>query len=118
MPFRFRKFPVYEEAIEFHRLVIRITREFPREFDYLKLQMRRAALSVILNIAEGSAKGSDKDFNRFLSISLGSLDETIAGSEVSLREGLITKDTFDLLENKALNISNQLSGFSKLLKRS
>ena len=118
MALRYRKFKVYQDAIEFHRLIIKITKNFPKEFDYLKSQIRRAALSVVLNIAEGSAKNSDKDFNRYLGNSLGSIDETVAGCEVSLQENLISKESFLDIETHALSISNQLGGFSKKLRNS
>ncbi len=116
MPLRYRNFKVYQDAIEFHRLIIRITKEFPKEFDYLRSQIRRAALSIILNIAEGSAKNSDKDFNRYLGNSLGSVDEVVAGCEVALKENLISQEIFNEIEKKAIDISNQLGGFSKRLK--
>lgn len=75
---RYRNFKVYQDAKEFHKLVVKLTAKFPRDFDYLVKQTRRSSLSVILNIAEGSAKNSDKDFNRYLGNSLGSINETLA----------------------------------------
>src|SRR3989344_6015848 len=84
MPFRYRNLRVYQEAISFHRLVVAITKKFPHDFDYLRKQMRRSSLSVILNIAEGSAKNSDKEFGRYISIALGSINESMAGCEVAL----------------------------------
>ena len=86
MAFRYRSLRVYQEAIAFHRLIVKRTKQFPREFEYLKNQVRRSSLSVVLNIAEGSAKNSDKDFNRYLVISLGSINESMAGCEVALIE--------------------------------
>ena len=118
MTLRYRNFKVYQDAIELHQLIVKITKEFPKEFDYLKNQIRRAALSVILNIAEGSAKNSDKDFNRYLGNSLGSINETMAGCEVALKENLISQEIFNKIEKKAVNIGNQLGGFSKRLKNS
>ena len=118
MSLRYRKFKVYQGAIDFHRLIIKNTKQFPREFDYLRNQIRRAALSIILNIAEGSAKSSDKDFNRYLGNSLGSVDEAVAGCEVALKENLIFQKNFEDIEKRAINISSQLGGFSKILKNS
>ena len=115
MAFRFRKFRVYQEAIEFHRYIVKITKSFPKDFDYLTKQLRRASLSVVLNIAEGSAKNSDKDFRRYIGNSLGSLNETIAGCEVALVENLISAKDFNLCETLALNLTNQLGSFSKKL---
>ena len=56
--------------------VYRITKEFPRDERYgLTAQIRRAAVSVVANIAEGAAKRGPKEFRRYLDISLGSLSE-------------------------------------------
>ncbi len=79
--------------------------------------MRNGSLSVVLNIAEGSAKRSDKDFNRYIENSLGSINETMAGYEVADKETLINKDEFKEAEERALNITNQLGGFSKKLRQ-
>ena len=117
MAFRFRKFRVYHEAIEFHRFVVKLTKSFPVEFDYLRKQLRRASLSVVLNIAEGSAKNSDKDFRRYIGNSLGSLNEAIAGCEVALIEKLISANDFNSVEKMAENLINQLGSFSKKLNR-
>ena len=108
---------VYQEAIDFHRLIVRLTKKFPHEFDYLKNQVRRSSLSVALNIAEGSAKNSDKDFNRYIAISLGSINESMASCEVAFKEALISKEDFDVAEKAAENLTNQLGSFSKKLKR-
>ena len=115
MAFRFRKFRVYQEAIEFHRLIVRMTKSFSKDFDYLIKQLRRASLSVALNIAEGSAKNSDKDFRRYIGNSLGSLNEAIAGCEVALVENLINQKDFSNLEKSADNLVNQLGSLSKTL---
>ena len=116
MAFRFRKFRVYQEAIEFHRCIVKLTKNFLLDFDYLRKQLRRASLSVVLNIAEGSAKNSDKDFRRYIGNSLGSLNEAIAGCEVALVEKLVSASDFELAEKMAENLINQLGSFSKRLK--
>src|SRR3989344_5674948 len=116
MPFRFRDFKVYKDAIEAYKFIVQITKDFPREYYHLMEQLRRAALSVVLNIAEGSAKNSDKDFNRYIGNSLGSVDEAIACSEVALMEHLISELQFNDFGKLGLEISNQLGGLSKKLK--
>src|SRR3990167_8482734 len=118
MTFRFRNFKVYQDAIIAYKFIILITKNFPRDFEHLKAQIRRAALSVILNIAEGSAKNSDKDFNRYVGNSLGSINESMAGCEVALSEQLITAQEFDTAEKAAENLANQLGSFSQKLKKS
>ncbi len=118
MSFRYRKFPVYQKSLELHKLVVHITMRLPEEFGYIQNQVRRAALSIVLNIAEGSAKSSDKDFNRHLGIALGSADEVVAGCEVMFSENLISKKEFGEIEFIANEIIKQLGGFSKKLKQS
>jgi four helix bundle protein len=90
--------------------IYRMTREFPREEIYgLTSQMRRAAVSVPANIAEGSARESKKDYLHFLYIARASLTETqyllhlagrldyISSSEVSDRIGQQSRRTYGCL---------------------
>ena len=116
MNFRFTKFKVYAEAKELHRITVNLTRKFSKEYAYLKEQLRRASLSIILNIAEGSAKKSDKDFNRYLENSLGSVNELAAGFDVAFDQKQITEEELKLVLQKALSVKNQLGGFSKKLR--
>ena len=67
---------VWKEAIRFVKCVYEATSSFPRNERYgITDQMRRSAVSVPSNIAEGAARGTTKEFIRFLYISLGSLSE-------------------------------------------
>lgn len=116
--FRFLKFKVYKDAKLFYREIVKITKKFPRQYWNLGDQMRRSSLSVILNIAEGSGKSSDKDFNRYLDNSLGSINETAAGIDVASDENLISDKQRSILFNDAKQIADQLGGFSKKLKSS
>ena len=93
-----------------------LTRNFPRDFNHLREQARRASLSAVLNIAEGSAKNSDKDFNRYLGNSLGSVNEVEACLEVAHYLRLISEDEFNQGSERYELIANQLGGFSKKLK--
>jgi four helix bundle protein len=79
--------------------------------------MRRSSLSICLNIAEGSAKRSDKDFNRYIEIALGSINETVAAIDLCFGEKLLTKEKFDQHLKQAENITRQLGGFSRSLKK-
>lgn len=66
----------WQEAMSLVKEVYRITASFPRDELYsLTSQMRRAAVSIPSNIAEGAARTGDKEFLQFLSISRGSLSE-------------------------------------------
>ena len=73
--FRFRKFGVYQQSRIFRNKLKKFTDEnFPKSEQYsLTSQLLRALNSVILNIAEGSDRGTDKDFAHFLNLSHNSL---------------------------------------------
>jgi len=116
--FRFLNFKVYQDSKKFYNRIIELTEKVPEKLEYLVLQLRRSALSVILNIAEGSAKKSDRDFNRFIENSLGSINESLACLEIILEHGLITKETFHDLFLQGESIAKQLGGLSKKLKSS
>ena len=116
MAFRFRNFKVYQEAKFLHKEIVILTNKFPRQYWYLIDQLRRSSLSIILNIAEGSSKQSDKDFNRYIAIALGSVDETAASLEIALDLELISLEQFKEFEGRLEILSRQLGGFSKFLK--
>ncbi len=68
-----KELTVWNKSIELVVEVYRLARLLPRKETYaLSDQMRRAAASIPSNIAEGNARGSEKDFSRFLSIAQGS----------------------------------------------
>ncbi|PIY92162.1 MAG: four helix bundle protein [Candidatus Magasanikbacteria bacterium CG_4_9_14_0_2_um_filter_42_11] len=69
--------PLFEKADLLAELVYDVTKDFPKHERYgLTSQLRRAGLSVILNIIEGFARQGEKEFRRFLIIAFGSLKET------------------------------------------
>ena len=111
--FRFRNFQVYKDAKGFNVKIFRVSKSFALE---LRSQIVRSALSIVLNIAEGSAKKSDKDFNRYIENALGSVNETVAALEVVLDIELISLDLFSELLTEAEAIAKQLGGLSKKLK--
>jgi four helix bundle protein len=98
------------------RFMVLLTKKFPREYWELGDQVRRCSLSICLNIAEGSAKRSDKDFNRFLEIALGSVNEAVAVLDIAQNEKLISRELFLKHFMQAEIITKQLGGFSKKLR--
>ena len=114
--FRFRQFKVYKDAKTFRRLVVEMLNKFPMKGHFaLQRQVDRASLSIVLNIAEGSAKRSDKEFARFLEISIASANEVVAAFDIAQDDRIITQEDFDLIEKEAANVVKQLSGFKKTL---
>ena len=87
---------VWKEAMDLTAAVYLLTRSFPKEELYgLVSQMRRAAVSVPSNIAEGAARGSPREFIQFLYISLGSLAELETQFLLSKRLGFVENSEMD-----------------------
>lgn len=88
--FKFEDLRVYQESLVFVAFVFRITKIWPTPYKFtLADQLQRAALSIALNIAEGSSR-TTKDFAHFLSISRGSCYECVAILTVARNEKLVT----------------------------
>ncbi|MEK7449835.1 MAG: four helix bundle protein [Planctomycetota bacterium] len=114
--FRFLEWSVYKESKKLFKIVYNFVDKLPDKVRFdLGRHMLRAAFSVILNIAEGSGKSSDKELNRYFDISIGSLNETVAAADVLKDNNLISDEVFDLVKEKAESISKQLGGFKKTL---
>lgn len=95
----YKKLIMWQKASLFVETVYDATKSFPKDEVYgLTSQLRRAALSVVLNIIEGYARNTKGDFKRFLDISLGSLSESEYLLEFSLKLGYLTQQTYDLVE--------------------
>ena len=87
----YRNLVVWQKAMELAKKVYLVTRNFPEEEIYaLTSQVRRSAVSVPSNIAEGKGRGTGKEFIQFLRIALGSLYELQTQLELSMRIGYIT----------------------------
>lgn len=116
--FRFEKLAVWQKAFEFADAVYAITKSFPTDERFgLTSQMRRAAVSISSNIAEGSGRGSDKDFARFVEIAYGSLMEVVSQSQVALRQSLLDQLARDALYHRAEELARMLSGLKNSLLR-
>jgi len=111
--FRFRNFPVYKDARQFRKELKQLSKKkFPKEEDYiLKPQLWRALDSIILNIAEGADKHSDKDFSHFLNTALGSVNEVVACLDCALDDGHINDSEHQECLDKAENLIRQLKAF-------
>ena len=114
--FRFLEWEVYKYAQEAFIEVVEIVRKLPADLRYtLGSQIIRSALSVVLNIAEGSGRITDKEMSRFFDISIGSINETVAGLDSLLKLKHASKEELIRLFAKYESISRQLGGFKKKL---
>ncbi|HXI72577.1 MAG TPA: four helix bundle protein [Verrucomicrobiae bacterium] len=114
--FNFEKLEVWQEAIDFADSVYASTRTFPDEERFgLTNQMRRAAVSISSNIAEGSSRSSRPDFARFVEIATGSLFEVVSQATISKRQGFLSENDFNLLYSACEKQSKMLSGLRRSL---
>lgn len=114
--FRFRNFQVYKDAREFRLELKKLSEKLPKEENFrLKDQLLRAMDSILLNIAEGSDRGTDKDFAHFLNTAHTSLNEVISCLDLMLDDNYISGDEHDKFLNKCDNLGNQLTAFRKKL---
>ena len=108
--FYFRKLDVYQNAKKLSHYVCRLIKNYPADerFD-LCSQLRRAVMSVPINIAEGFGRFSSKEKAHFIEIAFGSLTEVLCELELSLDEHYISDAEFVEAENQIILISKQLS---------
>lgn len=104
-----RKLRVYAAADELAIRIYAETRAFPMEERFHPCaQLRRAAVSVVCNIVEGSARRSGREHVHFLNIAAGSLAETRYLVDLSARLGLLSQGAAAALEQSAAAVASQL----------
>lgn len=117
MSFRFEKLEIWQEARQFVSKIYKLTKSFPRDERFgLVDQLRRAAVSIALNIAEGSDRKSDLEFKRFLRTAITSAEEVVTGLYLSLDQKFISKAEFDLLYEDANRLVAKINALIKSLK--
>jgi four helix bundle protein len=116
---RFEDLDVFKMARELTRCLYRTTAagRFARDYA-LRDQVRRAAVSVMSNIAEGFERGGDKEFFQFLSLAKASCGEVRAQLYVALDQAYVTQEEFDSLVDQALRINAALARLMKYLRDS
>jgi four helix bundle protein len=116
MAFRFETLDIWHMARAYATKVYAITAKFPRHEDYgLRSQMNRAVNSISLNIAEGSAKSSNKAFDYHLEISVGSTLEVVAASFLALERRYITRIEHEVLYNEGERLAKAINAFRNTL---
>lgn len=114
--FNFEKLDIWRKAIDFADLVYNQTRQFPSDERFgLTNQMRRAAVSISSNIAEGTSRLSQTDYARFVEIATGSVFEVVSQAFIGRRQKFLTEEGFRALYAAADEIGRMLSGLRKAL---
>ena len=114
--FNFEKLDTWHEAIAFADLVYNLTRSFPAEERFgLTNQMRRAAVSVSSNLAEGCSRSSKVDYGRFVEISTGSVFEVVSQATISRNQKFLTGVDYEQIYRAAEKQSRMLSGLRNSL---
>ena len=116
--FRFEKLDCWKLARGFSDDIYKASKCFPKDEVFgLTSQIRRAAVSVSSNIAEGSGRNSDADFSHFLEIAYASLMEVISQLYLALDQEYVTEEQVDNLKITADKLAGKIVGLSKSLGR-
>lgn len=108
----FRKLTIWKEGIGIAKETYANTKIFPKSEVYgLSSQMQRAAVSIPSNIAEGTARKSNKHFAQYLETALGSAYEWETQLIIAYEIGYISEETFNHLETKINKIQSMISKF-------
>ena len=109
---------VWHQGIELVTAIYLITKTYPKEEIFgLVSQMRRAAISVPSNIAEGYARGTDREKLHFLRISSGSMSEIETQVMLSLNLGYISQESYKELSEKVTSVWKQLNALISSIKK-
>ncbi|MBU8893246.1 MAG: four helix bundle protein [Bacteroidales bacterium] len=118
MAFKFENLIVWQKALDFDDEINNLVKKFPREEVYvLSSQMKRAADSIVLNIAEGSTGQSNPEFNKFLGYALRSAIEVVACLHIAKRREFINQNTFSNLYSNAEEIIKMTQALRNSLRK-
>ena len=118
--FSFEDLKVWQNSIDFSKNIYKLTKSFPKEETYgLTSQIRRASLSIALNIAEGKGRYHKKEFIQFLYLARGSLYEVITCLKLAEQLNYLPQTNEPRAESiiqQSYKIQSQLSGLISYLK--
>ena len=110
----YRDLEVWKLSIDFVKKVYQVTHNFPASENFgLINQIRRAAVSIPSNIAEGQGRNSTKEFRQFLAISLGSLAELETQLIIAKEIEYLTQNGLETLLSPLDRIRKMIKGLSK-----
>ncbi|MET3502425.1 four helix bundle protein [Mucilaginibacter rubeus] len=117
MSFKFEKLVVWQKAVDLSADIHDLTKTFPKdELFILTSQIKRAADSISLNIAEGSTGQSNAEFNKFVGYTLRSDIEVVGCLYLAQKRNLISDENFSKLYQQCEEILAMLNGLRNSLK--
>jgi four helix bundle protein len=111
--FDFENLEVYKKAKILNKEILLFIRDNKQIDNYIRDQLKRASISIVINIAEGSGKFSKADKSNFYTISRGSVYECVSLLEIIVDENKIVPKTFEYYKNQYETISKMLMGLIK-----
>ena len=113
-----KKLDVWKLAMDLAALIYQITEKFPSEERFgLISQMRRAAVSIASNIAEGAARQGKAEFRNFLSMAQGSLSELDTQLELSVRLGYLDNEKYDEVSYMMVRVDKMMTALIRSLTK-
>lgn len=113
-----KKLVVWQKSMDFASNLYAATGRFPAEEKYgLTSQLRRAAVSIPSNIAEGAARESSADYARFLTIAIGSTSEVDTQLELCQRLGILNEEQYDELDGYLIEIDRMLIALRRSIQK-
>lgn len=117
MRFKFEKLIVWQKAMELGEEIHKLTYRFPKEEIYnLTSQIRRAADSIALNIAEGSIGQSNPEFKKFVGYAIRSLAEVVTCLHKAKMRKYVSEEQFTAHYDFAFNLMNMLVALKEKIK--
>ena len=117
MGFDFEKLDVYQKALAFTNRIYQVTKSFPREEQFGTVaQLRRAALSVAQNLAEGCGRRGKNDRRHFFDMARASVYESIPLLQVSEAQGFLQNGASRKLYDDSTELSRMISGLINTLR--
>ncbi|MCC9071362.1 four helix bundle protein [Flavobacterium sp. F-65] len=114
----FRKLLIWQKSMSLITKIYISTNNFPKEEIFgLTSQIRRSSISIPSNIAEGLGRESNKEFLRFLNISIGSLFEMQTQLEIAKNIAYLNENEFNILYEDSREVERMLVSFIKKLKQ-
>jgi four helix bundle protein len=114
--FNYEKLETWQEAITFADLIYSATKKFPGDERFgLTNQMRRAAVSISSNLAEGASRNSRTDFARFVEIATGSVFEVASQAFLAKKQGFLSETDFKQNYKASEKLGRMLSGLRRSL---